>query len=145
MNTAVITDSEADVLLASFTDWSTLTEAQKLSFIRRASIFAQVAWTCSSVVWEGDDEDIPDEVKEAVAYYAYADFKSNLFGDITSTGSSHGNLQMSRDKLGDLETERTYFKGGQDLASGFKSILGYPDSLMKIYCTRYTSSLLTRV
>jgi len=145
MNTAIITADESDTILAQYTSWTALLDPKKEFFIARASIYAQTKWSCVDIVFEGDDENIPDEIKEAVAYYAYADYSGNLFGDVAISTIKAGKLKSKREKLGELEEEISYFLSGNQLTSSAKS-LGYPDTLMKVYCTKESiNSELIRV
>ena len=149
MNTSVINTSEADSYLVLYEDWLDLDDEKKVEYIRRASIYIQTQWTCADVVWEDDPDtvevesvDIPDEVKEAAAYYAYADFKSVLYGSPTDDEVFVGNLRSQKDKVGSLSAETTYFRGGSKSPSGTHKRLGYPDSLMNLHCLRNSSNIL---
>lgn len=142
MNTTVITPAESDVYLAAYQDWLDLDDATKEAHIAKGSVYAQTQWTCADVVWEDDPDtaeveviDIPDSVKEAVAYYAYIDFHGILYGDPTTIPDQHGNLRGLMDKVGDLATEVQYFQGGSLSGSGTQSHTGYPDALMGVHCT----------
>ena len=154
MNFETITIEEADTFLEQFSDWIDLDDDVKTVHIRKASVYAQTQWVCSDVVWEDDPDtddtetvDIPDEVKEAVAYYAYANFSGNLFGDPSVTEEpTRGHLKSTRDKVGSLSTEKSYYQSGAYSSAGTKSTLGYPDSLMRVYCVNSSTEIkLVRV
>lgn len=135
MNTTVITVAEADVFLGQQAAWLGLDNAAKKAFIARGCVYAQTQWTCvDEVVWEGAEMDIPDELKEAVAYYAYADSGGNLYGDPASPEARHGGLRSVSSKLGELADETQYFQGGAQTGVGNMSATGYADALMKVYC-----------
>ena len=142
MNKAVITPDEADIFLAGYDTWLALAAEVKRRHIARASVYAQTQWTCTSVVWVDDPDtaedeiDIPAVVKEAVAFYAYADSQNNLFGNVVTADEPRGNLRSLKSSIGDLSDEVTYFKGGVTTPSGTMKSLGYPDSLMESLCTR---------
>lgn len=143
MNKTVITPAEADVLLAQFADWVALSDALKLSHIAKASIYAQTQWTCVDVDWT-DSDLVPDDIKEAVAYYAAADMHGNLFGDISSLDSDKGKIKKERSKVGSMEEEFEY-SGSVPLYATRRS-LGYPDVLMESLCTKKSGEVtLTRV
>jgi hypothetical protein len=142
MNTAVITPAESDSFLSDKTSWLALSEAEKEGHIAKASVYAQTQWTCSEeVVWEDDsateeveEEAIPDLIKEAVAWYAYASSKNNLFGDPANDDPAKGNLRLERKKLGELEKSVEYYQGGAQKGIGTARHTGYPDALMQVYC-----------
>lgn len=142
MNITVITTGESDTFLAQYVDWLVLTAPDKAAHIAKASVYAQTQWTCvDDVVWEDDPDtvdveivDIPDEIKEAVAYYAYADYHGNLYGDPSSTEEKHGGLRSNMEKVGDLATEVQYFQGGTQTETGNRSVTGYANALMGVYC-----------
>ena len=134
MNTTAITISDANGYLALYSDWLALSDSAKLRHIAKASAYAQTQWTCvAAVVWEGTPA-IPDEIKEAIAYYAYADFYGKLFGSPSVDEERHGGLRSTMSKVGELIDEIQYFQGGAQTATGNKSSIGYPDALMRLYC-----------
>lgn len=147
MRKDIITPAEADVFLAAYADWLALTpDSVKEAHIAKASVYVQTSWTCVDIDWS-DDLTIPEDVKEAVAYYAYADMHSVLYGDVT-TSRDVGDLQMKSVRAGDVTVAKAYFKGiGSVSKMGTNSPLGYPNSLMGTYCTANcaSASALTRV
>ena len=152
MNTAVINVSESNTTLAQFSDWLALPDSSKKFHITRASVYAQTYYSCTDIVWEDDPDtveveavNIPDEVKEAVAYFAYADFKGNLYGDPATADEYYGKLRSKKEQLGDLLEETSWYRGGATSPNGVAKSLGYPHTLMSIYCTLASSTALLRV
>ena len=136
MNTAVITPAEADVYLAQYPNWLNLTNDQKLYFISRASAYVQMEWSCTNVDWD-DDSTISPTIKEAVAYYAYADSANNLYGDVTEATEIKGPLRVEEYKLDTLAIKNQWYKGSQNSTL---SSLGYPNSLMETECQLASST-----
>jgi len=140
VNTTVITVDEADDYLAQKAAWLELSDAVKTSHIVKGSVYAQTQWTCvDDVVWEGTP-DIPDELKEAVAYYAYADSQGVLYGDPSSPVDRHGGLREVTSRVGELSDSVAYFQGGTQSGSGNMSVTGYADALMRTNCSLVSSS-----
>jgi len=132
MNKAIITPTEADVILVQFADWIALSNALKTSHIAKASVYVQTQWTCVDVDW-AISADIADDIKEAVAYYAMADMANTLFGDVTSA-DDRGKIKRERSKVGSLEEEFEY--SGATPTYSTRRSFGYPDVLMESLCTR---------
>lgn len=149
MNTAIITPSEADTFLAQYSIWDDLPTLDKTFYIYRASVYVQTHWVCvDEVVWETSDDEtinIPDEIKEAVAYFAYADSQSNLFGDVTTEDEKRGTLKALELEASDLRKRVEYYSGSSYPGALFA--LGYPSSLMSVYCKKggVNSTELVRV
>jgi hypothetical protein len=153
MNTTVISAADSDTFLAQFTSWTALDDEVKEFYIARACVYAQTKYTCADVVWEDDPDtddvevvSIPDEVKEAIAYFAYADSQSNLFGNPAVVDETKGKLRSHKEQLGDLLEEKSWYRGGETSPSGVARSLGYPHTLMSVHCTLNSSSVtLVRV
>lgn len=137
MNKEIITPTEADIYLSAYADWTDLSDPLKVIHISKGSVYAQLQWECVDVDWD-DTINIPDNIKEAVAYYAYANFGDQLYGDPTEV-SEVGQLNKKLVKVGSVTTSKSYFRG-KDIIYGAASPFGYPDSLMRISCTEVTSS-----
>jgi len=135
----LITKTESNTYLTEFFGWSSLPDATKDLHIKKASLFVQTNWICSEVDWS-DSTTIPDDVKEATAYYAYASYSSNLFGSVTSEDG--GTIKKKSNKVGSL-ADSVEYRGSSP--GGAKNSTGYPDSLMKVSgCTATSSSNLLR-
>ncbi len=132
MNKTVITPAEADSFLSIYTSWSNLSQAQKLDAIAKASVYAQTTWTCADVDW---DAVVDTNIKEAIAYYAYAASAGALYGDVTVRDESHGKLRANEYKVGALATKKSWYRGGATQPQGRNKSLAYPDTLMKTACT----------
>ena len=152
MNTAVITVAESNTTLAQFSNWLVLPDSSKTFHITRASVYAQTYYTCTDIVWEDDPDtvevevvDIPNEVKEAVAYFAYADFNGNLYGDPATANEYKGKLRSKKEQLGDMLEETSWYRGGVSTPNGVAKSLGYPHTLMSLYCTLGADTSLLRV
>jgi len=139
MNYAIITPTEADTTLAIYSNWVSLENDTKLAYIRKASVYIQTKWTCAEVDYEGT---IPDEIKEACAYYAYANFSNNLFNDVNAKDVAKGTLKSERKVADVVEKEQSWYPG---TANSKPSPLSYPNTLMAIHCTVTTSNDLIRV
>lgn len=144
MEYALITPAEADATLDQHDDWLALTDSAKEAHIAKASVYVQTQWVCTDVDWTGT---IPDIIKTAVAFYALSDMGGNLYGDPSETIEYHGSLKSKSEKLGPLEEEVSYFRGGGQHPSGVGRSNGYPDALMASLCTASSvfSNQLTRV
>ena len=140
MNKAIITPAESDVYLAAYLDWIALDDTTKTLHIEKASVYVQTQWVCVDVDWD-DDLTIPDNVKEATAYYAYADFQGTLYGDPgdpTQPGQLSGKLVTA----GSVTVSKSYFKGSNSIY-GSASPFGYPDTLMAVSCESATANSST--
>lgn len=145
MNTTAITVEESNTYLSMYTTWLNLNEQAKKAFIARGSVYAQTQWTCvDDVVWEGTPA-IPDEIKEAVAYYAYADYNGKLYGDPANPEERRGGLRATVAKVGDLMDEVQYFQGGSQTGVGNMSSTGYADSLMRVHCEKSSAGSISLV
>lgn len=140
MNTAIISIAEADAYLSAYTLWTALTDPEKTHHLTQACVYVQTQWVCEDVVYEDDPDttevevvSIPDEVKEAVAYYAYANSQGTLYGDPAVLDVKRGNLRSERKTLDKMTKEVSYFRGGSLYPFGTTSALGYPDSLMSVH------------
>ena len=134
MRKDIITPVEADVFLAQYLSWTALTNDQKLYYIGRASVYVQLAWTCADVDW-ADDTTITDNMREAIAYYAFADSAGNLYGDVAVADEFKGSIKHEKYKLDTLALENAWYARNAAKPSGSHSSLGYPNSLMEVACT----------
>jgi hypothetical protein len=132
MNKAIITPAEADVFLALEEDWLVLDNATKVAHIERASVYVQTQWVCA-FDWD-DTPNIPEVVKEAVAWYAYSEFKGVLYG---SSDASTFDVVEKSVKAGSVTVSKKFNAAGGKY--GPASQLGYPDALMKSECSRVSS------
>lgn len=130
LNQAVITPTEADVFLALEAAWLLLTDTVKEDHISKASIYMQTAWTCSDIDWS-DDTTIPDDVKQACAYYALADSNGNLYPEATATPTDKGNILEETKKAGSLQKTVKY---SDSHLNDSGDLLQFPNSLMSPYC-----------
>lgn len=135
MNKAVITPAEADSFLSIYTSWSNLSQEQKLNAIAKASVYAQTTWICANVDWDAVTD---ANIKEAVAYYAYAASAGALYGDVTVRDEPHGKLRSDEYKVGVLTTKKAWYRGGATQPQGKDKSLAYPDTLMKTVCIAKT-------
>lgn len=146
MNRVIITPGEADAFLSAFPVWLNLDSSTKEFHISRASVYVQNNWVCvETVVFDGDDMDIPDLIKEAVAYYAFADYSGTLYGSVDQADSPRGSFRGIRQRLeGVVDQEYTWYRGGKGSPSGVNVSSGYPDDLMRVYCSEKESTTLAR-
>jgi len=140
MNKAIITPAESDAYLAVYADWLALDNTIKEQHIEKASVYVQTQWTCIDVDWD-DTPTIPDNIKEATAYYAYADFKGTLYGDPGDT-TEPGQLRSKLVTAGSVTVAKGYYKGSNNIY-GSAAPFGYPDSLMELSCTSASGSGVT--
>ena len=144
MRKDIITVAEADVLLSLYQEWLSLTPLQREKHISKASVYVQTQWTCVDIDWD-DDLTIGDDIREAIAYYAYADAAGVLYGDVTASRDV-GDLQMKSIKTGEVTVAKAYFKGiGSINKTGTQSPLGYPNSLMGAHCSANCASASTLI
>lgn len=136
MNREIISTQESDAILSVYPDWTSLESPEKLRYISMASVYVQTQWTCVDVDWSVSD-DIPVDIKEAVAFYAMAAMAGTLFGDVTSNDGNKGKIKKERNKSGREEEEYEYF-GSSPMYNTTKTF-GYPDSLMETLCERKNS------
>lgn len=130
LNKEVITPAEADSYLSDKDDWLDLVDSVKENRIARASVYLQTNWTCENIDWS-DSSTIPEIVKESCAYYAYADFRGNLFSELSSDGTPLGRItELTKDLDGLLTTTKYSDKTG----SVSPNPLSYPDALMGTEC-----------
>lgn len=144
MKTDLITPAESTLLLSVYADWADLTDDEKKLYIKHSSYYVQSTWNCVDIDWY-DDSTIPEEVKEAIAYYAYADFKGKLFGLVTTEKDTEGKIKSIFEKVGEIAEKTEYYSTLK--SKGTLAPFGYPDMIMSAYCYRVTggSQPLTRV
>jgi len=141
LNKVIVTPAEADVYLANKADWIELSDSVKSVYIARASVYIQTSWTCEDVDWS-DNTTISDIIKESCSYYAYADFKGNLFPDLDIDSTPLGRVTQHTQKLEGLEETYKYSDTTGSITS---NPLSYPDTLINTECSRVKSAQLTRV
>lgn len=129
---ALITPAQADATLASESDWKDLATPEKTNHIAFASTYVQLNWYCTGIDWS-DETTIPDEVKEAVAYYALANSRGTLFEDTNPQTERSGDVQEKTSQLGGLKSTVKYFESSES-EEGYP--LQYPDALMDFYCNK---------
>jgi|LGVE01.1.fsa_nt_gb hypothetical protein len=131
LNKAIITVVEADTTLALEAAWLLLTDTVKESHIAKASVYIQTVWECTDIDWS-DDSTIPEEVKEACAYFALADSNGNLYADPKDEVTGKGLISEETDKVGSLASTVKYCcdKGVVDNYD----LLQYPNALMGVWC-----------
>lgn len=131
INKALITIAEADTTLALDQAWLDLDDDVKTQNIGLASTYVQLSWSCTGIDWD-DTDNLPDEIKEATAYYAQISSQGMLYQD-SASGPSEGMLIEETNKLGSLESTK---KWSQDKVDGVDfDPTQYPDALMGYYCT----------
>ena len=142
MITPIITPAEADIILAAYPDWTVLTDEVKEAHIYNASLYIQTQYDCIKVDGEPidwtDTATIPDEIKDACAYYAYADASGNLFGDVATPDTRKTTREMV--KAGSVTVDESFASTGT-VQGGVSSSLAKPDLLMSLYCTKSPGSL----
>ncbi len=135
MITPIITIAEADAFLAAYPDWLTLTDDQKTAHIYNGSLYIQTTWTCVDVDGDAidwtDTANIPEEIKNACALYAYADSLGNLYGSVATADTRKTTKEMV--KAGSVTIDEEFAAGGSS-AVGVKGSFGLPDTLMGLYC-----------
>ena len=144
MRKDVITIAEADVVLFAQADWLSLSDAVKIASIGRASVYVQTKWSCADIDWE-DDTTIFADVKEAIAYFAYADSKGVLYGN---AGQLDSDILSSKSVKAASVTVTKVYATSRTLNTPSSSMrqLGYPTDLMSMYCTKAIySQPVTRV
>ncbi len=138
MITPIITVVEADVFLAAYPDWLALDDPTKETHIYNASLYIQTGWSCAvngvDIDWT-DTANIPEEIKQACAYYALADSTGNLYGDVQVTPTATGRLTKKMVKAGSVTVDKEYAASGSASIAGAAGSFGLPDDLMSIYCT----------
>lgn len=136
LNKVIITPTEADVTLALESDWLLLTDPVKTDHIAKASVYVQTNWSCSEITWS-DATTIGADIKEAVAYYALADFRGNLYPESSDLDDTQGFLTEETKVMGPMKKTLKY-----DTSKGTDEIyhLQYPDALMAPYCNRISGA-----
>ena len=140
--TPIITALESDVFLALYSTWLDLSDAVKDAHIYNASLYIQTQYDCLKV--DGEDIDwtdtstIPDEIKNACALYAMADFAENLFGDVATADTRKTTSELV--KAGAVTVEEEFASSGTN-ESGLSSSFVKPDLLMSFYCTKSSGSI----
>ena len=132
---AVITAAESQVTLAAEADWMALDEALQATHIGYGSIYVQTKWTCidEDTCLEIDWTDAPDDIKEAVAYFALANLRLVLYPAVnTQTAVSEKNITEITKKLGTMQKTIKYDAPGVDYPNG----LMYPETLMDSLCSK---------
>ncbi len=140
LNRAIITPAESQVILAAESDWIALTDSVQEQHIEKGSVYVQTQWTCVDVDWD-DDTTISQEIKDAVAYYSLADFRGTLYDSTAPSETDLGKISEESSAVGSLKKTIKYCC---DEAPSTNP-LQYPDSLMRIECTSYTSASLKTV
>ncbi len=130
---AVITALESQTILAAEADWLLLADAVQLVHIGYGSVYAQTGWTCVdadtglAINWT----DAPVDVKEAVAYFALANYRGNLYPTVnTQTTITEKNVIEVTKKLDGLQKTIKYSSPGVD----YPDALLYPRTLMATVC-----------
>jgi len=131
LNKAIITPAEADVILATETDWLALTDPVKEAHIAKASVYMQTRFTCSEIDWS-DDTTFTTEIQEACAYFALASSNGNLYPDPKATPDEKGNVIEETDKVGSLQSTVKYSET-MNVTTSY-DLLNYPNSLMGVDC-----------
>lgn len=136
---SLVTVEESEFYLSEFSNWSDLSDPIKTAHIKKASVYANVNWQ-SDTYDLSDSTSIPDEIKEAVAHYAYANFSGNLF---QSAGSEKSyTIKSESSKAGPVINSYEYLMSSPDHTNP----LSYPDSLMLVSgCVRKRGGALDRV
>lgn len=132
---AVITAVESQTILAAEADWLLLTDAVQDIHIGYGSVYAQIGWTCvdEDTGLVIDWADAPTDVKEAVAYFALANFRGQLYPSVnTQTAISEDNIVEITKKLGSMQKTIKYASPG----AGYPDPLDYPQDLMSTVCSR---------
>lgn len=131
MNRSIITAEESALYLSFSTEWVALDDDTMERHISLACVYMQSEWQCDGLDWN-DSTAIPDEMKEACAYYALASFSGNLYTSADETVEQKGNIIEETDVLGPLESTLKYSDSG---VASKSSVLQYPNTLMSIYCS----------
>jgi hypothetical protein len=118
----LITVAEADATLAQRPDWLALTDDEKSEHITKASVYVQTSWRCDEVEWT----DLPSDIKDAVAWYAYADMQGALYPD------SEAQVKKQKDELGSLKSDTEWYQRTMMLPTS--EHLKFPDAIMSAYC-----------
>ena len=132
LETAVITATESQTILAAEADWLLLTDAVQEQHIAFGSVYAQTNWTClTSTGSEIDWTDAPDDIKTAVAYYSLANYRGTLFPDTNvQADASGGTITEITKKLGTMQKTVKYQPGARA-----ENPLAFPDTLMGTVCS----------
>jgi len=126
----LITPAESETFLSHYDDWLSLDEPTQERHISAGSVYVQLKWTCEDIDWS-DTSGLPVDIKEAIAYYSYANFKGLLYGDPSQSSLNEEFMVSGRiDKL----TRTVEFRSPKDFSSS-QHPLAYPNSLMSAYCT----------
>jgi hypothetical protein len=118
----LITIAEADATLSQRPDWLALTDEEKSEHIARASVYVQTSWRCEDIEWT----DLPQDIKDAVAWYAYADTQDALYAD------SEAQVKKQKDELGSLKSDTEWYQ--RTMISSSSEHLKFPDAIMSAYC-----------
>lgn len=136
---AVITAAESQTILALESDWIALDDSVQEIHIGYGSVYAQTGWSCidSTTGLEMDWTDAPDDVKEAVAYFALANFRGVLYPNVnTQAALTEQNIIEVTKKLGTMQKTVKYSPPGAD----YPDPLSYPRILMDSLCTKATGT-----
>ena len=135
MITPIITIAEADVYLASYSDWLALSDEAKTEHIYNSSLAIQTGWVClytdgTPIDWT-DTDNIPEEIKHASALYAYASSIGGLYGSV-SDGIKE-KLKRKMVKAGGVTVDKEFLNYSSTDSSD-SSHLGLPNALLRLYC-----------
>jgi hypothetical protein len=136
----LITIPEADGFLLEYPEWDSLDSDIKDIHIRKASAYVCTNWDCDDLDFSVT-ADIPSDIKEATAQYAYASYAGNLF--MGTDGERAYRIRSESGKSGPSSSSYEYSPS----MGVHGNPLSYPESLMSLaLCTKKASGgVLERV